>query len=204
MYLVCLNSKYGFCKYGKCCDKIHLTDECKNLLKCTEKYCDKRHPQVCFYFEKYGRCKFNSDCSYSHHDTNIKEISQKTTFSEIEEEVVKLKHDVVSLEEKVGHLILEIEKIKSFKDTVSEVITDDNINEDIVPVVLVKHSEKVPAAKNENLVEQFDNTNMSLQSVIMEVSGYKCEYCSFVAKTERKLSNHKIGSHTVEDDYWNS
>ena len=124
MYLVCLNSKYGFCRYGKRCDKIHFTDECKNLSKCTEKYCDKRHPQVCFYFEKYGRCKFNSDCSYSHHDTNIKEISQITTFSEIEKEVVKLKHDVVSLEEKVGHLILEIEKIKSFKDTVSEVITD--------------------------------------------------------------------------------
>ena len=175
MYLVCLNSKYGFCRYGKRCDKIHFTDECKNLSKCTEKYCDKRHPQVCFYFEKYGRCKFNSDCSYSHHDTNIKEISQKTTFSEIEKEVVKLKHDVVSLEEKVGHLILEIEKIKSFKDTVSEVITDDNIDEDIVPVVLVELSEKVPAAKNENLVEQFDIINMSLLSVIREVSGYKFE-----------------------------
>ena len=54
---------------------------------------------------------------------------------------MKLKHDVVSLEEKVGHLILEIEKIKSFKDTVSEVITDDNINEDIVPVFLLSNLE---------------------------------------------------------------
>ena len=96
-------------------------------------------------------------------------------FSEIEKEVVKLQHEVVSLEEKVANLILEIEKIKSLKDTVSEVITDDTIKEDIVPVVLVKHYEKVPAAKNENLVEQFDIINMSLQSVIREVSGYKFE-----------------------------
>ena len=79
-----------------------------------------------------------------------------------------------------------------------------NITEDIVAVVLVEKSEKVHAAKNENLVEWCGNINMSLQSLVKEVSGYKCEYCSFVAKTERKLSNHKIGSHTVEDDYWNS
>ena len=100
----------------------------------------------------------------------------------------------------MANLILEIKKIKSFKYTGNEVITDDYINADIVPVFLVKQSEKVSATKNEKFIKQFDNTNMSLQSMIMEVSGY----CSFVEKTERKLGHHKIGCHTVEDDYWNS
>ena len=44
--------------------------------------------------------------------------------------------------------LLEIKKIKSW--------------EDIFAVVLVEKSEKVPAAKNENLVDQCGNINMFL------------------------------------------
>ena len=43
MYMVCLKSKFGYCKYRKQCDKIHFTDECELLEICTEKYCDKYH-----------------------------------------------------------------------------------------------------------------------------------------------------------------
>ena len=41
MYEVCQRSKYGFCKFGKKCDKIHFTDICEENDKCKEKYCDK-------------------------------------------------------------------------------------------------------------------------------------------------------------------
>ena len=74
---------------------------------------------------------------------------------------MKLKHDVVSLEI-VSNLLLEIKKMKSFEDFVNKFIQDGKNNEDIVAVVLVEKSEKVPAAKNENMVDQCGRMNISL------------------------------------------
>ena len=51
MYVVCQRSKYGFCKYGKRCNKIHFTDICEKNDTREEKYCDKRHPVMCSYFD---------------------------------------------------------------------------------------------------------------------------------------------------------
>ena len=48
MFVVCMNSKYGYCRFGKKCSKIHFTDICEDNGKCKEKYCDKRHPLACF------------------------------------------------------------------------------------------------------------------------------------------------------------
>ena len=31
MYVICLKSKYGYCKYGNHCNKINFTDECEML-----------------------------------------------------------------------------------------------------------------------------------------------------------------------------
>ena len=37
------NNKYGFCRYGRRCDKKHFTDTCTLNENCKEKYCsDKR------------------------------------------------------------------------------------------------------------------------------------------------------------------
>ena len=66
MFVVCLNNKYGFCKYGKKCDKIHLTDVSDDNEKCKEKHCDKRHPAKYYYFDTHGRCKFGKYCMYMH------------------------------------------------------------------------------------------------------------------------------------------
>ena len=63
--MVCQNAKYGFCKYGKKCDQIHFTDICEENELCSEKYCDKYILFCCFYFKKYGKCKFGEYCSYN-------------------------------------------------------------------------------------------------------------------------------------------
>ena len=62
----------------------------------------------------------------------------KTTFTEIEKEVVKLKHNVVYLK-KVSNLLLGFKKMKSCEDFVNRFIQDGNITEDIVAVVLVEN-----------------------------------------------------------------
>ena len=37
MYVVCVNSKYGYCQYGNHCDKIHFTKENVECMKPIEK-----------------------------------------------------------------------------------------------------------------------------------------------------------------------
>ena len=52
--------------WRKKCDKIHFTDVCEQNENCKEKFCDKRHPVRCFFFEKLRMCKFGTFCSYIH------------------------------------------------------------------------------------------------------------------------------------------
>ena len=53
MFLIGQNNKYGFCRYGRRCDKIHVTDSCALNEDCREKYCcEKIHPFRCYYFER--------------------------------------------------------------------------------------------------------------------------------------------------------
>ena len=67
MIKLCLKAKLGYCKYGRNkCDKIHVTELCDKNENCKEKYCDKRHPRMCRYYEEYKICKYGSYCAYSH------------------------------------------------------------------------------------------------------------------------------------------
>ena len=54
----------GYCKHGETCNNKHPEESC-NDETCSEKNCDKRHPNPC----KFGyRCKYKKKnvCSYSH------------------------------------------------------------------------------------------------------------------------------------------
>ena len=67
MFVVCQNNKYDFCKYGRRCEKMHLTEICKQNENGKETFwCDKRHPYTCSYFVRYWRCKFGTFCAYIH------------------------------------------------------------------------------------------------------------------------------------------
>ena len=51
-------SKFGFCKYGKRCDKIDLTDTCEMFDNCKEKYFDKRHLRECLIWDSTEAANF--------------------------------------------------------------------------------------------------------------------------------------------------
>ena len=57
---------HEYCNFGKQCDKINFTYKCEMLEHFKEKYCHNGHPHACYYFEKYGNCKFYIFCSYKH------------------------------------------------------------------------------------------------------------------------------------------
>ena len=64
--------------------------------------CEKRHQKQCRYFTQYGKCKFNSYCSYLH-VTNTNDAV----------DISPMKHDILKLTEKVASLEVLIEEKES-------------------------------------------------------------------------------------------
>ena len=91
MTAVCLSFKFGYCKFQKNCEKMHLIDTCEKTNCFGYKY-NKRHPRECFFFRRFGRCKFGTFCSYAH------PISEKV---KLIEEVKDLKAEIVSLKDEM-------------------------------------------------------------------------------------------------------
>ena len=102
MFVVCFNSKYGFCQYGKTCDKIHFTDICENSQACQERYYDKRHPVRCYYFDRYNKYKFGHFCSYFHAETKEQKLEKMVSKLKIEISDLKLKN--IDLQEKINKM----------------------------------------------------------------------------------------------------
>ena len=51
-------NKFGYCKYGNECRKVHLNDLCDGF-SCEFLNCKFRHPKICDWYREYGRCKFD-------------------------------------------------------------------------------------------------------------------------------------------------
>ena len=68
MTVDCLRSKFGYCRLGNMCKNTHYSELCDKT-GCTGTKCNKRHPVPCFYFNRFGRCKFGEFCAYRHNKT---------------------------------------------------------------------------------------------------------------------------------------
>ena len=72
--------------------------------------------------------------------------------------------------------------------------TGDNLNDDeqthLTPAKRISKTN----TSSENVVPSL-NINMSVQSLIPEQSGFKCDICNFCATTRIKLNNHKMKNH---------
>jgi hypothetical protein len=62
----CSFYKFGFCKFGMQCRKVHYSEICEQKFCENVKFCEKRHPRSCYYFCAYGFCKFGNDCKFKH------------------------------------------------------------------------------------------------------------------------------------------
>ena len=108
---ICKYFRSGHCKFGEECQKSHSIETCESY-PCLNRECKKRHPAICKYFSRYGRCKFQQSCSYLHTsslatmqtdiETLMKEVDQLkaqnkvlqsilTKISQLETEVLKLR-----------------------------------------------------------------------------------------------------------------
>jgi hypothetical protein len=99
---LCVNNKFGYCKFGQTCKKKHVNQICDRT-SCRTYNCEKRHPKKCLWYERFNRCKF-SNCAYMH----VKDIDQ----TELKEKIEKLDNKINEKEDEIRQQIIKIEQIE--------------------------------------------------------------------------------------------
>ena len=191
-----MNSKYGYCRFGKKCSKIHFTDICEDNGKCKERYCDKRHPLACFYFEKYKRCKFGDFCSYGHVN-NVE--------TDLRNEVKKLRTDVSDLKLKVTELQLKLKnEMKNHVVVVNETSESlqhkcSSADNEALPEKSPEQPETIDETEaiEEEIPETSIRYDMSFENLIKENSWFFCKYCPYKTKKKNGLKIHVGRMHTT-------
>ena len=190
MFVVCINSKYGFCYYGRKCDKIHFSEICE-VRNCLGLKCDKRHPIVCHYFRKYGRCKFGLFCSYKHNNikNNSSERQLEKEVDELRDEITVLKLNVKELTERLDKFESSVRDKPSTSENVEQPITENTYAEN--PIEEKSYGKTpVEVACWEPLI------NVSLQTIIRENSWLLCEKCDYKTKSKKDLRIHVVRIHS--------
>ena len=184
MFVVCQKSKYGFCLYGKRCDRIHFTDICALNQECRDKFCcDKRHLYIWYYFDKFGRCKFGNHCEYMHME------SAETKF---QKEIEILKKEILHLKTKNEELERKITNVSAnhfHKSVQTDDIVRSSKNTQTEQLEEVKNTIETPASNLE--------ANKSLGEIIRENSWFLCEICDFKSKSIKGLRIYMVKSHSV-------
>ena len=218
MIVVCLRSKYGYCKHNQVCDKVHFTDICESPT-CTGEKCDKRHPVTCYYYDNFGMCKFGEYCSYYHAKEEIdekvddKESELKEKLS-MENEIIKLKSEIKTLESTVKELSFQLksmERSETYKKADKHLDEKETQTEDTATEFKINAAEKTVIEEDtdqktsnadETLVEnksteKEDNVDeKSLDEIIRENSMLKCDKCDKIFDNRKKLKKHQLKSHS--------
>ena len=106
---VCVNFKFGFCKYGVRCRRKHINIKCENQ-ECDIVNCERRHPYECRFYRDFKRCKFGNYCMYDHID-HIDPVMEelklvKIKLDLIEKEIKEKNKDIKLVLEKLDKLLL--------------------------------------------------------------------------------------------------
>ena len=82
---ICRYNQFGHCKYSEKCRFRHNNEKCDRN-DCNVNEFEKRHPKICIFIRKFGKCKFTSYCSYDHEEPrDIIENNEK--IAELEKKV---------------------------------------------------------------------------------------------------------------------
>ena len=124
---VCAFHKFGYCRNGDNCIKIHVTERCMKEDCGDVRNCSRRHPRPCKYFQEKGFCKFNSSCKYDHRQPkNVVDLNGRIDALEKQNEL--LKSLIIEQNVTINSLIVENSKsIESLEKKIDLVI---NVNND--------------------------------------------------------------------------
>ena len=94
---ICNYYRRGHCKFAEACRKSHLIETC-TAFPCLDELCSKRHPPMCKFFLRFGKCKFESRSSYLHRRGCCEELKIKIVQLTNEMAVLKAQNDVLHCE----------------------------------------------------------------------------------------------------------
>ena len=80
---ICFHNKFGFCKFGGRCFRLHENKLCEND-NCNIQECPLRHPKFCRYFGKFKYCKFGTYCRFRHYGIRAQEREPRRYDEEID------------------------------------------------------------------------------------------------------------------------
>ena len=184
----CYRNKFGYCSQENFCRYIHTSDICEDE-NCLKIQCNKRHPRECSYFSQFQRCKF-SNCAYKH----IKKFSEK---------------DVQELIKRVVKLETNYNQDKTANKTLSKSEVElENLKKEVLNLKI--KVEELTSKLNDSNVTQTEESflestsidmDMSLQTLIRVNSGWKCDYCDKVVKSDKGLKKHMKFMHGFKCDF---
>ena len=122
---ICKFNQSGFCKFLSHCRKQHVMDICPTN-QCNIKTCLLRHPKLCKYFFNSGRCKFEDQCAYLHHQTKS---TVEHEISELESKLEEMKTKIKDIENLQIRLDQHETELKTFVDEKVEHILKENQNQ---------------------------------------------------------------------------
>ena len=206
---ICLFNKFGYCKFRERCRKHHINEICIQNT-CEILSCSQRHPKICKFFRKYGRCKF-SPCAFKH-EIELSGNDHEKTDKEVKvlsEKVLALENDIRNKNQEIEDLT---EKISVIENKLSEEYIDEKL--DAFEKQLVENFEKALESYSKHMREactEIDdmvielNDDMGNVTIEGEESNMlrtfdnpfqlKCNICEFIAKSERGLKTHISRKH---------
>ena len=184
MAVVCIRSKFGFCKFDRNCVNIHYTEVCYDT-HCRGGECEKRHPVVCSFFRNYGRCKFGNYCAYRH------PLSKE---HKLDNEVKTLKSELNEVKQKLEIMTAKIEKLDKTDKTAESVV-----QEKVVVTTAEKMDDEVPQEQQEKtLCDIIRENSDQYKTTDSEIKVWKCEICDSGFNKENDLKVHKADTLTTE------
>ena len=200
---ICMFNKFGFCKKGDSCRKIHLVEICLKDA-CDARKCDKRHPRSCKFFNQKGFCRFETNCKFSHkpnktveeQNSKIEALERKTEMllKMIEEQKATIEGLKAKVEEK------HFEKVDNENQKENSVESIKAVKE-IVFKPMITTKKKKWAMKDqifaESITQQFDMIITSQDFFDKEKDHLECikeEFISGAKDLENEAETRKITS----------
>ena len=213
---VCTWNKYGYCRYGEECRKLHVNELCVNIA-CEHLNCKLRHPATCKYYSKYNRCKFNP-CAFKHEENEIQNLKRENL--NLLDKLNAIDRDIKVLNDKENESKMLIEKMNILEKNVEKFISEkDIIINSLVEKIQVlekkcyskmfKHEKKMDfftkklsyvigmSSDEEETTDIDEKHSESLNSLDTETENIvKCEKCDFETISEHELKVHQEVNHS--------
>lgn len=195
---LCKRYKFGYCKFNMQCRFKHNSEICENV-SCTVTNCDKRHPVECWWYNRFGRCKFTY-CAYSHPSkvdfkTKIAELEKmiKEKETEMKIQIAKINEIKEVLKEKENKMNIQIEKINKIKEGSKEKELEERIKH-LEKFVLILQ-DKVESKEFDEYMKGTWEKDISgwgiLDPLVRRPSlEIKCDQCDYVGRNSARLKKH--------------